>query len=198
MTRRVQYAPGSVLTVTEGAETWFRGEVVPPNENTDPYDEGPPRERPHHVMKWPVGTLGPGIHAPTRPSERVEAVEGATSRAYELLGLPRQLHVGRRRTGVEVAVMPVEDLYPYTGVLQEQGGEEVLPEIQLAMWNADSARLDRGQYYTYDGEAPFDLAEQLVASNRQVVVNGTTFRIMDPFEVLQVPRVRFTLRGARV
>ena len=93
--------------------------------------------------------------------------------------------------------MPIDVLYPYLPSLQEQGGED-LGEIPMAIWEDDTTREDRGQYYTMLGEAPIDYAGDLLVKNRQVVFNNTPFRIVDPFTVFSVPRVRVTLRGPRV
>jgi hypothetical protein len=191
--RRVKVAPGSSVVVTDAAEQWFPCEVVAPDETTEAFSEGSPRERPAWVLRWPPGTLGPGSRAPVRPGERVEVQDSV----LELLGLARQYYTGRRVAGHEVAVQRTDVLYPFSGALQEQGGEPVLPEINFALWSPADERADHGQYSTFQAEAPAEFYEDLRIKNRQIVLNDTTFRIVDPFFVLQSPRVRFVLRGAR-
>jgi len=121
-TRRVSLAPGSLVSVVEEVEEWFSGEIIPPDESTAALEAGSPRDRTPYLLRWPGGTIGAGTRAPARPSERVES----GSRAYELLGFPRQMRQGRRDVGVEASVMPIDLLYPYLVSLQEMGGEPVI------------------------------------------------------------------------
>lgn len=185
------------MTVTEAPEAWFPGEIVPPDEGAEAFSEGPPRDRPSHLARWTASTVGPGAKAPARPSERVEVATNTGRLTYELLGLPRQLRSGRRVIGVEATVMPVATLYPLTAALQEQGGEEVIPSVPVAVWDQGTDRNDRGQYFTYTAEAPAEFAADFMVKNRQLFMDGLGFRIIDPVVPFQVPRVLMTLRGPR-
>lgn len=191
--RRVQSAPGASFTVADSPEGWFRGQLVPPDDDLGAADDASPRTRPPYTVRWLGGTIGAGARAPARPSERVES----GSLTVELLSLPRRVQAAGRALGVEVTAQDVQVLYPFHGALQEQGGQAVLPDVPLATWSPDEARTDRGQYLLYQAESPAEFAAALTVKNRQIVLNGTPFRIVDPVLIIQAPRVRYVLRGAK-
>lgn len=191
--RRIAITPGVQVVATDEVSAWFSGEIVPPDKDSESLDPGPTRSREPHLARWADSTIGPGVLAPDQGSERVES----GSLTYELLGTPRKLYNGRRPVGVEVAVMPLGDLYPESAELQDQGGTRVLEHIPMALWEDATSRSGEGMYYTYTAECPIEYSEALLVKNCQLVINNIQFRIVDPFIFFEVPRVRMTLRGPR-
>lgn len=191
--RRVNLLPGVSVEVTDEVGAWFSGEIVPPDQASTILATGPTRDRDPHLARWPDSTVGPGVLAPMRGADRIES----GSLTYELLGVPRQLHTGRRSVGVEVAVMPLGELYPQSAILQNQGGTLVLEEVPVALFEDAVSRSDQGMYFTYAAEAPIEFADELLVKNRQLVISNIQFRIVDPFVFFETPRIRMNLRGPR-
>lgn len=185
LVRKVSGGP-SGYTYEEPAPNGFFCNLIEGRGNVLP-TESSPREGSYSKVQLPAGTIAP-LHPPANPGDRV-VVQGET---YELIGRPRQLMSGRRILGAEVAVMSVNDLYPFQALLVE-GQDMVRADIILAMWTTGANTTDRGAYALYEAEAPLDFAEDLKV-NRSLTISGQRFNIAQAIQPLTSPQVKMVLR----
>lgn len=84
-----------------------------------------------------------------------------------------------------------------TGALQEQGGAAVAgaDAVPCTVWPASGhSNSPQARVYSHSGEAHLDFAAQLQVPNRQLLVDGVTYKIVaaTPFDL--VPHVALQLR----
>jgi hypothetical protein len=187
--RRIVSTPAS-FTAVDALEGWFPANLAPPEDPPPLVDlDQSPRDLPPTRLQYAGSTLHPGDAAPRRVGERVEILDVT----YELLGRPRQISTGRRVVGYEVAVTSVAELYPHVAILQENNGDEVLPEISLAVWSLSENIVGRSGYEDLESEAPIDYADVL-RPNRVLSISGTRHHITRAYVPPGQPRVRMSIR----
>lgn len=79
-----------------------------------------------------------------------------------------------------------------TGRLEELGGADVpgAGEIPVSVWPATSSSTTQsGRYHTHGGEAALEYADELRQPNRQLVVDGVTYKIDAATPMELVPHV---------
>lgn len=83
-----------------------------------------------------------------------------------------------------------------TGELQDQGGGSIFgaEDVPLTVWPARASSSPQGRTYTHEGEAHLDFAEDLQVPNRQLVVDGLTYKIVNAQPQQFVPHVALELR----
>lgn len=79
-----------------------------------------------------------------------------------------------------------------TGRLEELGGTDVAgaEAVPCSVWPATSSSNDRaGRHHTHGGEAALEFADALRVPNRQLVIDGVTYKIDAATPMTFVPHV---------
>lgn len=189
--RRVVVNSAQVVTVSDILEDRWPARLIPPTSEHGG-DDASPRDNSPYIIRYARFLFRPP-GATLRAGDRVE--ERETGLAFELLRDPRTLREGRREVGWEVSALPVSTLYPLNGSIQEQGGDEVVDDVDFALWGGSENRTDRGEYEDRDGEVPVEYSSEL-RSNRQLVTSSQTLRILEAVVDTEGPRVKVRARRA--
>lgn len=187
--RRVSAELGNI-TVVDLPLGEFRCNLVSPDKDTSPELDESPRELSPYKLQFGPDPLTSVVDAPQHAGERV--VVGAVT--YELLGHPRQIKSGRRSIGQEVALLPIDVLYPLRGSIQERASDPPGVEVDLAMWLPSEEVRERGSYETYEAEAPIHHKDVLGPNKFLLSATGQRFHISRCYVTYSGPRVRMTLR----
>jgi hypothetical protein len=101
-----------------------------------------------------------------------------------------------RITGVEFAVLPVQILYPQTGILSDMDGHPIISNMPLALWApVESHDINAGEYEDYEAEAPIEFGLSLMR-NVDIMVGTVRYRIIAAEVDLGLVNVHMRLRKA--
>ena len=181
--RAVTVTAGQAVTINATPSRWFPARLVAPEEQDRPPE--PRAARPHQLVYQAHNLTGPAVTL--RPADRVATVTGTQ---WELVGPP-----SAAGDALAADVHRVTDLYPVTGLLEEQGGTDVQAGVPIAVWPATGERsTDRGVYTEFLGEAPAEHLAALTVTNRQLIVGAQKLKIVSAVLHVEVPRVEMALR----
>lgn len=169
--RRVSVSSAGVIVIVDDIGPWFASQLID-RKGGHTSDDPSPRNRPAKTLRYQDGVMGP-IGARLTAGNRV----GVGSVTYELLQDPKEVTDGLISVAWEVPVLPVEELYPLEGELQEQGGESAINPVRFSLYTPSETHGDRGTYENGSGECPIDLHTE-VRTNRQFVAGGKTYKII--------------------
>lgn len=181
-----------VYTIVNADELYFASEVVTPDQAGTRTNGPSPREQPRYLLRWhSSGLLSP--HNPSfDPGERVRA----GNVVYELVSAPRQIGVVPPTDGqFEAEIVPVEELYPLVGDLEEMDGTLILADVRFSAYSNNETHADQGTYEDFDGESPLEYLGSL-KMNRQLASGTSTFKVVSAETDNEGNFIRLELRRA--
>lgn len=192
MFTRVRLSPVSVTVDDVVTPSWFPCYLAPPVSTPVVATDESRRDLPPCLLKFPTAPYAVADIVPLRPGELVQ-VE-STSSTYETVGAPRELRSGRRVVGNEVAVISLDDLYPFSGDLLDQSGASLsTSQIPLSARATTDVPSSRGVYEDLQLEAPA-YTFPLLQPNRALDIDGVRHQITRVTLPPNVPVVRLTVR----
>jgi hypothetical protein len=92
----------------------------------------------------------------------------------------------------------LRELYPATATIRKLGGEVVATGVPIGIWQTSPGRAgEAAAIYDYDAELPIEWIDELAPPNRELVVDGSSYKIIDATAHEIAPRVTLRLRRIR-
>lgn len=191
ITRRVTVADDGVAIVTSVAGSpQFEAELTPPRLRATPPRPGSPQSIGVFTLRYwksPVSFYGDPLQAGDRFS--------AKGNEWEVLKDAEDILVGLRSGIQQTQVLPITLLYPFQAVLEEMGGDEVEPNVRVAIWDPAEVHEDTGTYRNYRGQVAVEY-RNLVRNNRVLAIGDQNYKITASEFDLVDRRVYMNLRKA--
>lgn len=169
ITRRVSVGPDRTVTVNDTLGPWFVSELHKVNSLFRRV--GSPRTQTPLFFRHRLGVFAPsGVDL--RPGDRV----GIKEDTYEITTYGRSMADGRVPQTVEFQVVPVDNLYPLTGHIQDQAGTDE-SEVVCSIYTPSEDHGSTGTYENSQAEAPLEYASDL-HQNKQLQVGSDTYKIV--------------------
>lgn len=176
--RRVSIDNTGAIAVVDASENWFDAQIVsglrlrriPANTGLNS-----PRADISTIFRHLINLYGP-LGDEFSPGDRIETRRDST--VYEVVTGAREIRDGLTSSpGREVNILPLTQLYPLNGSIQEQGGgATVRSDLIFSLYQPNETHGDVGTYQIFQGEAPIDFRDDLHV-NRSIVSGGKTYRI---------------------
>jgi hypothetical protein len=186
--RTVDVSNGQVVIDPVPDYPYFWASVTPPDSPAAPGDD--PRQAPTAMLRHASRLTGPALDL--RAGFRVENDSGTL---IEILDNGTPVTTGSRLVGMSFACLPVDWLYPLTGVISDMDGNPT-GIASLAIWGAsESHDVSAGEFEDYDGSAAIEYASGLMR-NVDLMVGTTRYRILAAETDMGSMYVRLRLRKA--
>lgn len=169
-------------TVSEVPGPYFPLAITPPRSPKSTNDGSPRESAARYRLVWTVPQ-------DVSVAGRIAVHDGQT---YELLTDPRPLRLGASAVGFEAECLPVDVLYPREAEIEGLPSAEPVP---LSLYTGTETVEGHGDYDTYEGEAPIEFADALLAPNTVLISGERRLRLVEAIVVYEVPHVRMRLRS---
>lgn len=133
---------------------------------------GSPRHTPPAMLRHATGLTGPSVELGV--GDRCNVLSYGL---LELLDNGTKISTGVRLVGLEYAAAPINQLYPFSGILSDMDGNPI-SNMPVSIWGAiENHDVLAGEFEDYEGEAPIEFLPMLMR-NVDVMVGTIRYRIL--------------------